>query len=123
MTRRTKRNGACASLITTRPKRRSRKMKTSELGLMCCQTTLQSVGAFMVAQPRVRARAHDKDVPRVVERTAGAALTRPRRLLLCLDGVPFEIMQAAQGRGLFADFNEPAHLLSPFPTMTNIALA
>src|SRR2546421_923210 len=53
----------------------------------------------------------------------GADIVRERRLLLCLDGVPLEIIRAAQGRGLFAGFNEPAALLSPFPTMTNIALA
>ena len=53
----------------------------------------------------------------------GADIVRERRLLLCLDGVPLEIMRAAQGRGLFAGFNEPSALLSPFPTMTNIALA
>ena len=55
--------------------------------------------------------------------TGGAGQTRPRRLLLCLDGVPYEIIKAAQARGLFARFNEPAGLLSPFPTMTNIALS
>ncbi len=52
-----------------------------------------------------------------------AGETRPRRLLLCLDGVPFDVMRAAQGRGLFESFNEPSRLLSPFPTMTNIALS
>ena len=57
------------------------------------------------------------------KRNNGAGQTRPRRLLLCLDGVPFEIMREAQARGLFAGFNAPARLLSPFPTMTNIALA
>ncbi len=59
----------------------------------------------------------------VINQLDGADETRPRRLLLCLDGVPFELMREAQGRGLFAGFNEPARLLSPFPTMTNIALA
>jgi hypothetical protein len=59
----------------------------------------------------------------------GAALhvvktqARPRRLLLCLDGVPFEIVTAAKSRGLFDNFREPARLLSPFPTLTNVALA
>lgn len=48
---------------------------------------------------------------------------RPRRLLLCLDGVPLEVMQAAKERGLFDNFHEPSRLLSPFPTMTNIALS
>lgn len=53
----------------------------------------------------------------------GAGRTRPRRLLLCLDGVPFEIIRRARERGLFERFNDPACLLSPFPTMTNIALS
>ncbi len=53
----------------------------------------------------------------------GAGRTRTRRLLLCLDGVPHEVMDAAKGRGLFDAFCAPSKLLSPFPTMTNIALS
>lgn len=49
--------------------------------------------------------------------------SRPRRLLLCLDGVPFDLVVALKGRGLFENFRAPARLLSPFPTMTNVALA
>jgi hypothetical protein len=49
--------------------------------------------------------------------------TRPRRLLLCLDGVPHEVMETARERGLFDSFGAPSRLLSPFPTMTNIALS
>jgi hypothetical protein len=56
----------------------------------------------------------------VIER---AGVTRPRRLLLCLDGVPYEVLKAAKGRGLFDKFSEPSRLLSPFPTMTNVALS
>ncbi|HYJ46823.1 MAG TPA: alkaline phosphatase family protein, partial [Pyrinomonadaceae bacterium] len=52
-----------------------------------------------------------------------AGVTRARRLLLCLDGVPYEVLKAAKGRGLFDDFGEPSRLLSPFPTMTNVALS
>jgi hypothetical protein len=48
---------------------------------------------------------------------------RPRRLLLCLDGVPFEVISEAKSRGMFDNFAEPARLLSPFPTLTNVALA
>ena len=48
---------------------------------------------------------------------------RPRRLLLCLDGVPLDLVRELRGRGMFERFNEPARLLSPFPTMTNVALA
>jgi hypothetical protein len=48
---------------------------------------------------------------------------RARRLLLCLDGVPREVVIAAKARGLFDNFGEPSRLLSPFPTLTNVALA
>jgi hypothetical protein len=53
----------------------------------------------------------------------GAGRTRPRRLLLCLDGVPCELIKAAKQRGLFDSFGPPARLLSPFPTLTNVALS
>jgi hypothetical protein len=53
----------------------------------------------------------------------GAGHTRPRRLLLGLDGVPHEVIKAAKNRGLFDSFGQPSCLLSPFPTMTNVALA
>ena len=59
-----------------------------------------------------------RPAPRVV-----GAQARPRRLLLCLDGVPFELVTEAQARGLFENFRAPARLLSPFPTLTNVALA
>ena len=49
--------------------------------------------------------------------------SRPRRLLLCLDGVPHALIEQAKNRGLFDSFGPPARLLSPFPTMTNVALS
>ena len=52
-----------------------------------------------------------------------AGHARPRRLLLCLDGVPHKIIQSAKSRGMFDAFNTPTRLLSPFPTMTNVALS
>ncbi|MCA1616774.1 MAG: alkaline phosphatase family protein, partial [Acidobacteria bacterium] len=54
---------------------------------------------------------------------AVAGRTRRRRLLLCLDGVPLEVIRAAKSRGLFDNFGEPSGLLSPFPTLTNVALS
>jgi hypothetical protein len=42
---------------------------------------------------------------------------------LCLDGVPYEVLKAAKTSGLFDNFGEPSRLLSPFPTMTNVALS
>ena len=53
----------------------------------------------------------------------GSKNERPRRLLLCLDGVPHKLIMAAKERGLFERFGPPTRLLSPFPTMTNVALS
>jgi len=53
----------------------------------------------------------------------GPGKTRPRRLLLGLDGVPYTLINEARSRGLFDSFAMPARLLSPFPTMTNVALS
>lgn len=47
----------------------------------------------------------------------------PRRLLLCLDGVPHRLIEVARSRGLFDSFRPTSRLLSPFPTMTNVALS
>ena len=58
-----------------------------------------------------------------VENKEGAGRTRPRRLLLCLDGVPHKVIETAKARGLFESFGAPSCLLSPFPTMTNVALS
>jgi len=52
-----------------------------------------------------------------------SAAKRPRRLLLCLDGVPHKLILEAKNRGLFDGFGPPTKLLSPFPTMTNVALS
>ena len=84
-------------------------MKIDEPGLTCCEPAPHAAGAGVHAH--------------ALDRAPGVGQERPRRLLLCLDGVPLELMRAAQGRGLFAGFNEPSALISPFPTMTNIALA
>jgi hypothetical protein len=51
------------------------------------------------------------------------SVIRPRRLLLCLDGVPHKLIEQERGRGLFDSFKAPTRLLSPFPTMTNVALS
>ena len=80
----------------------------------CAHNLMETLAARAEASEREGRAAH----PRVL-----AAPARPRRLLLCLDGVPFEVLTAARARGLFDDFGEPARLLSPFPTLTNVALA
>ena len=69
------------------------------------------------------AETEDSPAARRAQLRAVEPQTRPRRLLLCLDGVPFDVVTEAKARGLFDSFREPARLLSPFPTLTNVALA
>ena len=45
-----------------------------------------------------------------------------RRLVLALDGVPWQVIDETRSGGHFRVFNEPARVVSPFPTMTNIGM-
>ena len=82
-------------------------------------TTVTDGDAAGATHTAVAPRA-EEDAARVV---AVAGRTRRRRLLLCLDGVPLEVIRTAKTRGLFSNFGEPSGLLSPFPTLTNVALS
>lgn len=77
----------------------------------------------MTAALAARAEARSGEAEAGVAARAAPKAERARRLLLCLDGVPHEVVSAAKSRGLFEDFGQPARLLSPFPTLTNVALA
>jgi hypothetical protein len=46
----------------------------------------------------------------------------PRRLVLALDGVPWQVIDETRSGGHFRVFNSPARVISPFPTMTNIGM-
>ncbi|HJQ68793.1 MAG TPA: hypothetical protein VKA70_07465 [Blastocatellia bacterium] len=45
-----------------------------------------------------------------------------RRLVLALDGVPWQVIDETRSGGHFRVFKEPARVISPFPTMTNIGM-
>jgi len=45
-----------------------------------------------------------------------------KRLVLCIDGVPYAAIERLQSQGLFHIFQSPSRVVSPFPTMTNVAL-
>jgi hypothetical protein len=53
-------------------------------------------------------------------RAATGALTR--RLVLALDGVPWQAIDESRSGGHFRAFHPPARVISPFPTMTNIGM-
>ncbi|HEX8774982.1 MAG TPA: hypothetical protein VF735_15515 [Pyrinomonadaceae bacterium] len=52
------------------------------------------------------------------ERSAGA----PRRLIICVDGVGFSLIEKMRREGRFRQFREPSRMIAPFPTLTNVAM-
>jgi hypothetical protein len=53
--------------------------------------------------------------------TEASAGPKPRTLVLALDGVAFRAAKLAQTQGAFADWADAKPLISPFPSMTNVA--
>jgi hypothetical protein len=46
----------------------------------------------------------------------------PRRLVIVLDGVPFQTVAELRAEGRFRRFKEPARMISTFPSLTNAAM-
>jgi hypothetical protein len=47
----------------------------------------------------------------------------PLRLVLALDGVPFDVFAALQERGHFSDFGEVRRMVATFPSLTDVSFA
>ena len=47
----------------------------------------------------------------------------PRRLVLALDGIPFDVFVAMQAEGHFRDFRPAARMVSTFPALSDVAFA
>lgn len=45
-----------------------------------------------------------------------------RHLIVCVDGVGFSTIQRMRREGRFAFMREPARMIAPFPTLTNVAM-
>ena len=51
-----------------------------------------------------------------------AAPTCPQRLILVLDGVPYQTIADLRAEGRFKHFHDPARMISTFPSSTNPAM-
>jgi hypothetical protein len=49
--------------------------------------------------------------------------TLPRRLVLALDGIPYEVFAQMQARGELAQFRPAARMISTFPSLSDVAFA
>src|SRR4029079_1698700 len=47
----------------------------------------------------------------------------PRRLVLALDGIPFDVFVQMQAEGHFAAFRPAARMVSTFPALSDVAFA
>lgn len=65
--------------------------------------------------------------PTSAQQTSTATETRAapgaRHLIICVDGVGFSTIQKMRAEGRFKTFREPSRMISPFPTLTNLALS
>lgn len=58
--------------------------------------------------------------PAVAEETSAAMTTR--HLIICVDGVGFSLIEKMRKEGRFKGFREPARMIAPFPTLTNVSM-
>jgi hypothetical protein len=47
----------------------------------------------------------------------------PQRLVLALDGIPYELFADVQQQGHFADFRPAARMVAPFPSLSDVSFA
>ncbi len=47
----------------------------------------------------------------------------PQRLVLALDGIPYDVFVAIQGQGYFTDFHPAARMVSTFPSLSDVSFA
>ena len=58
----------------------------------------------------------------VARRAAYSHSSAPRRLVIVLDGVPYQTIAELRAEGRFRRFKNPARMISMFPSLTNVAM-
>jgi hypothetical protein len=58
--------------------------------------------------------------PTVLAQEKSAA--QARHLIICVDGVGFSLIEKMRKEGRFKQFREPARMIAPFPTLTNVSM-
>ena len=56
------------------------------------------------------------------DHSSKAASASSRRLVLVLDGVPYETIAELKAEGRFSRFHQPSRMVSTFPSLTNPAM-
>lgn len=46
-----------------------------------------------------------------------------RHLIICVDGVGFSMIERMRREGRFSRFQNPSHMIAPFPTLTNVSMS
>jgi hypothetical protein len=84
-----------------------RQIAVTLLILLFLSTTLQGLAAASPLAPSE-------------QKTTPTAQTR--RLIICVDGVGFSLIEKMRGEGRFKQFRAPGRMIAPFPTLTNVAM-
>jgi len=46
-----------------------------------------------------------------------------RHIIICVDGVGFATIRKMRAEGRFKAFRDPARMIAPFPSLTNVSIA
>src|SRR5215475_1156370 len=57
-----------------------------------------------------------------LDKTAYGHSSGPRRLVIVLDGVPYQTVAELRAEGRFRRFKDHARMISMFPSLTNVAM-
>ncbi len=66
---------------------------------------------------------HSSTDGRIEDRLVFSAANGAEKLQICLDGISFDLISELRREGRFRIFRRPSLVISPFPTMTNVAMA
>lgn len=79
-------------------------VSTLIVAVLPCAAVLSSLAPRADAQPRSNARTS-------------------RHIIVCVDGVGFSVLERMRAEGHFRMFQEPARMIAPFPSLTNLSLS
>ena len=92
--------------------------KTRARSILSRWTSLALVCIFLASQPTTAAAFQPPATPNLATVATGT-----RHIIICVDGVGFSTIEKMRAEGRFKAFRAPSRMISPFPTLTNLALS
>lgn len=95
---------------------RKRNLRPITSACLIVTITLTATVQSAVAHPA------NVNVTNVLVANDGRSLTAKRHLIICVDGIGFSLIEKMRAENNFKAFRAPGRMISPFPTLTNVAM-